>query len=44
MMVEMKVTHPTLMTHLRRHEQGWEQSLESNPGVNLKRSNSGHER
>ncbi len=44
MMVEMKVTHPTLMTYLRQHEQGQEQSQESSPGANLKRSSSGHER
>ena len=44
MMVEMKVIHPALMTHLHRHERGREQSQAFNPGSNPPRKGTGHER
>ena len=44
MMVEMKVIHPALKTHLHRHERGREQSQASNPGSNPPRRGTGHER
>ena len=44
MLVEMKVTHPTLMTDLRRHEHGQAQSRASHPIGNPTRTGPGHER
>ena len=44
MMVEMKVVHPALKTHLHRHEQGRNQSRESNPGSNRARRATAYER
>ena len=42
MMVEMKVIHPALKTHLHRHKQDREQSRGFNPGGNPKRKGTGH--
>ena len=44
MMVEMKVVHPALKTHLHRHEHSLEQSRAFNPERNAALKGAGHER